>query len=172
MVSAVVILGVLLYVRGQNLNSTLANTSASTRNSSDISKFSVPFPTGDVIISIVKVSVNKYNLLLDTKGTRITSIDLRFGISDDLANVLASKGNIVELNDLFIGKTENNVLIVQAGSINGYTGKGILATLSLQEVNTQNPTLTLLPLSFINAGSDLTINELSNSLSNYRFTLQ
>ena len=173
MISSVVTLLVLLFAKGQSVNSNQAANTASSIVSSTQSSFKIPTPSGKVKISIEKAGTNKYNLMLDTMGTKVTALDLRFSISDGTAVVLATKGNISDLNDLFNGRTDNNELSIQAGSIGGYTGSGILATLSLADTaNVLTPTLSLESTSFVNSGSDININELSNTLSKFNFTLE
>ncbi|MEI6462260.1 MAG: hypothetical protein WCO33_01150 [bacterium] len=174
MISSLLIFGVLLYVRGQNVKVANSNSGVvSNVSSSTNSSYKVPTPTGNVVVSIDKVGTNKYNLNLNTNGTKVTALDLRFAISDGSSIVIANKGVITNLNDLFLGKTENGELTVQAGNLTGFTGSGVLATLSLADTsNRASPTLSLESTSFANAGVDMSLNELSNTLVNYNFTLE
>lgn len=87
------------------------------------------------------------NLVLNTNGQSVNAVDIKIEFSNDLVLAPITEGNITAFHDLFLQKTENNLITIQGGAITPYTGSGNLATFRITPKtpsSTGSPTFRIL----------------------------
>lgn len=122
---------------------------------------------------------SSYDILLDTKGEVVSSVNLDFAFPSKDLDVAVDKGNIIAFeNGVFTSKvdTANQKLKLQFGTADGrtFTGSGVLARLILKRG--ANPTSTkseikLLDSSYIKLAGYAAKAFATNNISKYSFEL-